>query len=50
MLCTLMAVTGLFHAPGEMSRHVLMPDLARLAGTPFPGSRVCTTPWRAGPG
>ncbi|MFI8289689.1 MFS transporter [Streptomyces sp. NPDC085614] len=36
MLCALMAVTGLFHAPGEMSRHVLVPDLARLAGTPLP--------------
>ena len=36
MLCALMAVTGLFHAPGEMSRYVLIPDLARLAGTPLP--------------
>ena len=36
MLCALMAVTGLFHAPGEMSRYVLLPDLARLAGTPLP--------------
>ncbi|WP_395360840.1 MFS transporter [Streptomyces sp. YH02] len=36
MLCALMAVTGLFHAPGEMARHVLVPDLARRAGTPLP--------------
>ncbi|MEV6328308.1 MFS transporter [Streptomyces sp. NPDC051909] len=35
MLCALMAVTGLFHAPGETSRHVLVPDLARCAGTPL---------------
>ncbi|MFF4169950.1 MFS transporter [Streptomyces sp. NPDC001744] len=33
MLCALMAVTGLFHAPGEMARHVLVPDLAGQAGT-----------------
>ncbi|MEV7567630.1 MFS transporter [Streptomyces tanashiensis] len=33
MLCALMAVTGLFHAPGEMARHVLVPDLAGRAGT-----------------
>ncbi|MFF6777833.1 MFS transporter [Streptomyces sp. NPDC012637] len=33
MLCALMAVTGLFHAPGETARHVLVPDLARHAGT-----------------
>ncbi|MFE5481983.1 MFS transporter [Streptomyces sp. NPDC056527] len=36
MLCALMAVTGLFHAPGETARHVLIPDLARRAGTPLP--------------
>ncbi|MFF5917804.1 MFS transporter [Streptomyces flavochromogenes] len=36
MLCALMAVTGLFHAPGEMARHVLVPDLARRAGTSLP--------------
>ncbi|MEV4946114.1 MFS transporter [Streptomyces sp. NPDC053755] len=36
MLCALMAVTGLFHAPGETARHVLVPDLARGAGTPLP--------------
>ncbi|WP_137989083.1 MFS transporter [Streptomyces vilmorinianum] len=36
MLCALMAVTGLFHAPGETARHVLVPDLARRAGTPLP--------------
>ncbi|NML48819.1 MFS transporter [Streptomyces sp. R302] len=35
MLCALMAVTGLFHAPGETSRHVLVPELARRAGTPL---------------
>ncbi|MEU9860385.1 MFS transporter [Streptomyces sp. NPDC047971] len=35
MLCALMAVTGLFHAPGETARHVLIPDLARHAGTPL---------------
>jgi MFS family permease len=33
MLCALMAVTGLFHAPGETARYVLVPDLARAAGT-----------------
>ncbi|MFE0700453.1 MFS transporter [Streptomyces sp. NPDC058872] len=33
LLCALMAVTGLFHAPGEMARHVLVPDLAGRAGT-----------------
>ncbi|WP_037675065.1 MFS transporter [Streptomyces globisporus] len=36
MLCALMAVTGLFHAPGEMARHVLVPDLAGRAGTSLP--------------
>ncbi|WP_328944453.1 MFS transporter [Streptomyces sp. NBC_00250] len=35
MLCALMAVTGLFHAPGETARNVLIPDLARRAGTPL---------------
>ncbi|MEV0451466.1 MFS transporter [Streptomyces sp. NPDC050600] len=35
MLCALMGVTGLFHAPGETARHVLIPDLARHAGTPL---------------
>lgn len=35
MLCALMAVTGLFHAPGETARSVLIPDLARHAGTPL---------------
>ncbi|MFD5324286.1 MFS transporter [Streptomyces sp. NPDC127092] len=35
LLCALMAVTGLFHAPGETARHVLVPDLARHAGTPL---------------
>ncbi|WP_406304789.1 MFS transporter [Streptomyces sp. NBC_00885] len=33
MLCALMAVTGLFHAPGETARYVLIPDLAKAAGT-----------------
>ncbi|WP_455353616.1 MFS transporter [Streptomyces sp. SYSU K217416] len=33
MLCALMAVTGLFHAPGETARYVLVPDLAGRAGT-----------------
>ncbi|WP_405598294.1 MFS transporter [Streptomyces sp. NBC_01410] len=33
MLCALMAVTGLFHAPGETARYVLVPDLAKAAGT-----------------
>ncbi|OKK07606.1 MFS transporter permease [Streptomyces sp. CB03234] len=33
MLCALMGVTGLFHAPGETARHVLVPDLAEQAGT-----------------
>lgn len=33
MLCALMAVTGLFNAPGETARHVLVPDLAERAGT-----------------
>ncbi|MEO3978186.1 MFS transporter [Streptomyces sp. CAU 1734] len=36
MLCALMAVTGLFHAPGETARYVLLPELARMAGTPLP--------------
>ncbi|MFJ2786864.1 MULTISPECIES: MFS transporter [unclassified Streptomyces] len=36
MLCALMAVTGLFHAPGETARHVLVPDLAARAGTSLP--------------
>ncbi|WP_086825535.1 MFS transporter [Streptomyces sp. NRRL B-24572] len=35
MLCALMAVTGLFHAPGETARNVLTPDLAERAGTPL---------------
>ncbi|MEU9705113.1 MFS transporter [Streptomyces sp. NPDC047981] len=35
MLCALMAVTGLFHAPGETARSVLVPTLARRAGTPL---------------
>ncbi|MFD9224400.1 MFS transporter [Streptomyces sp. NPDC060064] len=35
MLCALMAVTGLFHAPGETSRYVLIPDLAKAARTPL---------------
>ncbi|MFD4375226.1 MFS transporter [Streptomyces sp. NPDC058486] len=35
MLCALMALNGLFHAPGETARYVLVPDLAALAGTPL---------------
>jgi predicted MFS family arabinose efflux permease len=35
MLCTLMAVTGLFHAPGETARGVLLPTLAERAGMPL---------------
>ncbi|MEU8538613.1 MFS transporter [Streptomyces sp. NPDC048717] len=35
MLCALMAVTGLFHAPGETARNALVPDLAGRAGTPL---------------
>ncbi|MFF8955761.1 MFS transporter [Streptomyces sp. NPDC014894] len=35
MLCALMAVTGLFHAPGETARYVMLPDLAARAGTPL---------------
>ncbi|MGW0032005.1 MFS transporter [Streptomyces sp. NPDC003314] len=35
MLCALMALTGLCHAPGEMARRVLLPDLAGRAGTPL---------------
>lgn len=36
MLCALMALTGLCHAPGQMARHVLVPDLAERAGTSLP--------------
>ncbi|MFF7811273.1 MFS transporter [Streptomyces sp. NPDC007945] len=35
LLCALMAVNGLFHAPGETARHVLVPHLAERAGTPL---------------
>jgi MFS family permease len=35
MLCALMAVTGLFHAPGETARGVLLPTLAGRAGVPL---------------
>ncbi|MEV6204272.1 MFS transporter [Streptomyces sp. NPDC051771] len=35
MLCALMAVNGLFHAPGETARYVLVPHLAERAGTPL---------------
>ncbi|MGW6556876.1 MFS transporter [Streptomyces hydrogenans] len=35
MLCALMGVNGLFHAPGETARYVLVPDLAERAGTPL---------------
>lgn len=34
-LCALMAVSGLFHAPGETAREVLLPVLAERAGTPL---------------
>nr|WP_309484590.1 MFS transporter [Streptomyces himalayensis] len=35
MLCGLMAVTGLFHAPGATARGVLLPTLAERAGMPL---------------
>ncbi len=35
LLCVLMGVTGLFHAPGETARYVMVPDLAARAGTPL---------------
>lgn len=35
MLCALMAVTGLFRAPGETARGVLLPTLAERAGMPL---------------
>jgi MFS family permease len=35
MLCGLMAVTGLFHAPGVTARGVLLPTLAERAGMPL---------------
>jgi MFS family permease len=35
MLCGLMAVTGLFQAPGETARGVLLPTLAGRAGMPL---------------
>ncbi|WSM85250.1 MFS transporter [Actinacidiphila glaucinigra] len=34
-LCALMAVSGLFHGPGETAREVLLPVLAERAGTPL---------------
>ncbi|NBM17260.1 MFS transporter [Streptomyces sp. GC420] len=34
-LCALMAVTGLFHGPGETARGALLPALAERAGTPM---------------
>ncbi|MFD7092071.1 MFS transporter [Streptomyces sp. NPDC059883] len=36
MLCALMAVSGLVHAPGITARYVLLPDLAERAGTTLP--------------
>lgn len=36
LLCALMAFNGLFHAPGETSRNVLMPSLATHTGIPLP--------------
>ncbi len=35
MLCVLMAITGLFRAPGETARGVLLPTLAERAGIPL---------------
>ena len=35
MLCALMALTGLFHAPGDTARGVMLPALARRAGMPL---------------
>ncbi|TCC52222.1 MFS transporter [Kribbella capetownensis] len=35
MLCGLMAVTGLFHAPGQTARGVLLPSLAKRAAMPL---------------
>lgn len=35
MLCVLMAATGLFRAPGETARGVLLPTLAERAGMPL---------------
>ena len=35
MLCALMGVTGLFHAPGDTARGVLLPTLAQRAGVPL---------------
>jgi MFS family permease len=35
VLCVLMAVTGLFHAPGDTARGVLLPALAQRAGIPL---------------
>ncbi|MEV6108874.1 MFS transporter [Streptomyces sp. NPDC051940] len=35
LLCALMAVTGLCHAPGETARDVLLPTLAGRAGMPL---------------
>ena len=34
-LCLLIAVVGLARGPGDTARHVLVPGLARLAGTPL---------------
>jgi MFS family permease len=35
MLCALMAIAGLFHAPGETARGSMLPELARAAGVPL---------------
>jgi MFS family permease len=35
VLCALMAVTGLFHAPGDTARAVLLPVLAQRAAVPL---------------
>lgn len=34
-LCLVVAAVGLFRAPGETARHVLVPGLVRLAGVPL---------------
>ncbi|MEY9886765.1 MFS family permease [Catenulispora sp. MAP5-51] len=34
-MCALMAAAGLFHAPGETARDVLLPSLAEYAGVPL---------------
>ena len=43
MLCALMALTGLFRAPGETARGVLLPALAARAGMPLTRPPGCAT-------